>query len=616
MKPLYKLGFCLLCLFYSLQVYSQTDSAKEEAKKDHIEKVAEKDLTAKAAAFKTAKEVYEKELKTLLELTNSLDLKVPAQLTKVRSLKTEADAVITQAEVLHEYYLLKGVDKTTLNTHFDIPTGFKGTPPNLMGQTPKEPTTFMLLGEDNIFLKNDITKDDKKAKILNEILKEDSKIHLGDFWIPKDGAEIPVIFKCNGAMRKKMGKDNCEEKNKELPRYLKFKKIDLEIFEGNLVDIKVYLEGNGHVYLFENARSASLLRFTKQANWFTLRNRVELTYKEPSDDYAGYELKLADVLRYFSNSGRNFIPDDQTLAFPEMIDGEKANLENSNIYELHQNSSLSNVLDLRTYTDFLGLFGESPNGIAQIEGHASFFVIPSRLRGTSLSIFKKIKPYVSYARLDENDRQLIPERVENSGTENQNRFKVENGLDILQKSYLDLGVKIDVLSFKIKKEYPFEINTYGIVRYQIADLDIDPFDEPSMETPEITGEDITPETTNDDITAVNDNELNNYKAFGIGAGINFDFRRFRNFTFSHSIEYTRYNVNSINRFDNFINPENFWVFRNESDIAYHTGKQENNAIFVRLKVFDNKNPNVDSNFFQFQFGYKFSLGLQKVQAKN
>lgn len=612
MKSLYKLGFCLLCLFYSLQVYSQTDSTKEEEKK-RIEKKAETDLTAEAAAFKTAREVYEKELKTLLELTNSLDLKASPQLTKVRDLKTEADSILTKAEVLREYYLLKGVDETTLNTHFPIPIDFKGIPPILKNQ---EPTTLMLLGEDNIFLKTNITKNEKTANILNEILKEDSKIHLGDFWIPKDGAEIPVIFKCNGAMRKKMGKDNCEEKNKELPRYLKFKKIDLEIFEGNLVDIKVYLEGNGHVYLFENARSASLLRFTKQANWFTLRNRVELTYKEPSDDYAGYELKLADVLRYFSNSGRNFIPDDQILEFPEMIDGEKANLENSNIYELHQNSSLSNVLDLRTYTDFLGLFGESPNGIAQIEGHASFFVIPSRLRGTPLSIFKKIKPYVSYARLDENDRQLIPQRVENTGTSDEKDFEVQNGLDILQKSYLDLGVKLDVLSFKIKKEYPFEINTYGIVRYQIADLDIDQIDDGSMEVPEMMEMEEEMMEVDNVMMDTNDSELNNYKAFGIGAGINFDFRRFKNFTFSHSIEYTRYNVNSINRFDNIINPENFWVFRNESEIAYHTGAQGNNSIFVRLKVFDNKNPNVNSNFFQFQFGYKFSLGLQKIQAKN
>ena len=125
MKPLYKIGLYFLCVFFSLHAYSQTDYAKE----------AEKDLTAKGEEFKTAKEAYEKELKSLLELTNSLDLKASAQLIKVRDLKTKADAILTQAEVLHKFYLQKGVEETALDAHFKIPTDFKGIPPILKDQT-------------------------------------------------------------------------------------------------------------------------------------------------------------------------------------------------------------------------------------------------------------------------------------------------------------------------------------------------------------------------------------------------------------------------------------------------------------------------------------------------
>lgn len=603
MKSFYKLCCLIAILLSSICTYAQTDCTKE----------AEKDITEKKEVFETAKDLYEKEKKILDSLTTNLDEAAAEQLTKVRELKANANKIHAEIEVLREFYLLKGVSEEDLDSFFELQDAYKSDGDNLINQnTPSEDAkTYMVFGDDNIILKEDIIKDEKANSVLSDILKEDSKIHLGDFWIPKDGAEIPVTFKCNAALRKKMGRDHCEEKEEESPRYLKFKKVDLEIFEGSLVDIKVYLEGNGHVYLFENNLSASLLRFTKQANWFMLRNRVERTYRNEEDDFAGYEVKLADVLRYFSNSGRNFIPDDQILEFPKMIDGKQANEEEANIYELHQNSSLKNVLDLRTYTDFLGLFGESPNGIAQIEGHASFFVIPSRLKGTPISLFKKIKPYVSYARLDENDRRLIPQRVEDTGTSVEEDFEVQNGLDLLQKSYLDLGLKLDVFSFKIKKEYPFEVNTYGVVRYQIADLAIDQIEESDMM-------DMGGEMMEEDPTMIitNDSELNNYKTLGVGAGINFDFRRFKNFTFSHSIEFTRYNVSSFNNFENFRNPEDFWVFRNESEVAYHTGTNRNNSIFVRLKVFDNKNPDVDSNFFQFQFGYKFSLGLQRVQAKN
>ena len=43
------------------------------------------------------------------------------------------------------------------------------------------------------------------------------------------------------------------------------------------------------------------------------------------------------------------------------------------VYQLVQNTSLQNTVELRTYTDFLGLFNESPNGVVQIEGRAEFF---------------------------------------------------------------------------------------------------------------------------------------------------------------------------------------------------------------------------------------------------
>lgn len=605
MKSLYKLGFCLLCLFCSLQVYSQTDYTKE----------AKKDLTIKGAQFKTAKDIYEKEKKRLDTLSNNLDTLSITQLIKVRKLKITADSLITQAEIVRNFYIQKKVHKDSLDAYFTIPENFKGTPPNLTAETAnsEKAKTYIVFGEDKVLLQEDVIKDDKVAKIFQDILKENPQVQIGSFRIPKDGAEIPVFFKCDSRTRRYMEKSDCYEKEENSKRTLKFKSIQIEIYEGSLVDIKVLLEGNNDkVYLFENELPASLLRYTKQSKWFELKNRAEETFEETDNDFFGYRIKLADVLRYISKPGKNFIPDNQSLDFPKMINGKKTNSDAPSIYELKQSTSLNNFVNLRTYTDFLGLFGESPNGIAHIEGDAEFFIAPFRVPYTSLYFFKKIKPYVSYARLDENDRQLIPQRFENNGTAEQDIFEIRNDLDILQKSYLDLGFQLDVINFKIEKEYPFETNFYGVARYQVADINFD-------QNEENTTDDITDGSEDLEVnegTVQNIDQLNNYKALGLGAGVNFDFKRFDNFTFSYSAELIKYNVNSINDFEDFRSSNDFWVFRNEAEISYFAGNKKKNAIFVRLKVFDNIDSGDNSNFFQFQFGYKFSLGLQKIQAKN
>ena len=81
------------------------------------------------------------------------------------------------------------------------------------------------------------------------------------------------------------------------------------------------------------------------------------------------------------------------------------------------------------------------------------------------------------------------------------------------------------------------------------------------------------------------------------------------------MEFSRYNQDSYNNIEGIIEPDDFWVFRNEAEVSYYPASSKNNAIFVRLKIFDDLDSEEGSNFFQFQFGYKFTVGVQKVKSK-
>ena len=570
----------IILLFLSfISAYSQIDY-KSEAKKD---------LTEKKRKFDEKKTLYKKEKDSLKMLTDALSQIPQERLKKAKMLRKTLESLHEEAKTAVAFYEQKQVPKEDLDSYFKIPDEeyealIKNTQ-KVKDTEEYEDKVYLLFGTNQLIVKEDIIKDPTANSIFKNILETDSEIHLGDFWIPKDNAQIPITKiteKENTVKRRNSEKTKTVKVNDTTIRYLGFDKIELELFEGSLVDIKVYLKGeDGDVYLFENKLSISLIYYTTTSERFYLKNKARKTFQDNNKDFTGFKLRLSDVLRYFSKPGRNYIPDDQNFTFPLDLQKDKTNEKYANVYELYQSTSLENVLDLRAYTDFLSLFGDTPNGIAQFEGQAIFFINPYRIIHTSLFPFKKIKPYISYARLDDEDRSLTLELESINGTE-----RTINGLDQLQKSFLDAGVKLDILNFNIGKEYPFEVNIFGALRYQISRIELD-------------------STT-----------VENYNTLGLGSGINIDFERFDNFSFSYSSEFTNYSQDSFNDISGIIDPNDFWVFRNEAEVSYFPGTSKKNSIFLRFRVFNDLSDDIDSNFFQFQFGYKFSLGLQKVRSRN
>jgi hypothetical protein len=342
---------------------------------------------------------------------------------------------------------------------------------------------------------------------------------------------------------------------------------------------------NGYTlkYYFENRFPISLLRNTRNGKYNYLHCSF-ITSINPNNSYNSEENKensyitLKDVLQYYPNSGNNFVPDDQNLILP-VPNKENEDTVNRRVYQLVQDTSLQNTVELRTYTDFLGLFGSSPNGVVQIEGKAEFFISPFVFSNHSFFLIKKISPYVNCTKIDDTNRglTLVPSPIIGNTTST-----IKRPLEILEKSYLEMGFLLNITSFKFTKETPFKTNLYFPLRYNATFVN-------NIQT---------------------DNQ--NLKMVGYGLGLNLEFKRFSNFGFNYYLEFTRYNP--INQSEIIINPDKFWVFRNEAELFYYPGKSKNQSVFTRFRTFYNKSDDKDS-FFQFQFGYRFSIGAGNVKSK-
>lgn len=517
------------------------------------------------------------------ETLQSLAKKNVSNAEKLNGIKAEADVYVKYYEL--EYKENEDEELTSLIDYFkSIQIINTKASENDDDEDSKQPKIFYYFGKDDVIDENDsIFNNPKYDKILKNILSAKSKNYLGDFVIPRDEQIITIIKKEKLKKAEAEKADTTEnkmlgivKKNYEVfEKNVKFKSIKLHIEHGLIQDIKVLvLDDYGNELLFENSVPISLLKYSRIAfhNYLQFSTIISNNKDKPTNtDFLSYELRLSEVLMYINNPGENYVPHDLRLEFPTKTEGTIDNTDNSVKYKIEQDTALENVLNLRSYTDFLGLFGDSPNGIVQVEGKADFYLAPFNLPNTHNYLFKKISPFVNYARLDNDQKNLS---VTND--------TINNNLEILEKSFLSMGLDLDIFSFKFGKEFPFETAFYGTARYNISNIENE------------------------------NNEPVNYKSLSLGGGMRFDIRRFNNFGLTLKSELTTLNTNELNTLDFINNPRNFTVFRNEAEIYYHPSESANQAIFLRLNTFGNSSSGQREAFYQLQFGYRFSIGVNKL----
>ncbi|KAF9660461.1 hypothetical protein HBA12_09605 [Tenacibaculum mesophilum] len=442
-------------------------------------------------------------------------------------------------------------------------------------ETVEEPVTYSYFNE-NIIISEDINgaeRTSREKKVFNQVLKQvNQEAYFGDITIPKEGQEFCFY-------KKKSSNDTINKSDPvRLPlKKYKFKKIDIEIRDGSLADIQVLVEHKGSMLLFENYVGVSFLRYGYWASEnFLFYSQKQPTTNVDEKEFENLRIRLSDVLMYKYKIGNNYIPHDLTLELPkEDIDGNKTNLTAPATYQIKQDTYLDKIVELRAYTDFLALFGESDNGLVQLEGSAKFYVFPFSRQIFSSSMqyefLKSITPYVHYAKFEE-DKGLV---TATGGV-------IGNTLDLVEKRFLTVGGEVNLLEI-YQKNYPMKMNFFGTVDYNLTRVQ-------------------------------NDTQgVENLKALSYGGGISLSSKRFNNFGFNyklglHWFDYKSYNGSSTIDLD-FKVP----VVKNQAEVFYHPNKNPNQAIFARLVTYNYKGSESDEAFYQFQFGYKFSLGSRTVK---
>ncbi|TZG00018.1 hypothetical protein FW781_08845 (plasmid) [Chryseobacterium panacisoli] len=372
----------------------------------------------------------------------------------------------------------------------------------------------------------------------------------------------------------------------------KFKKLDVEIRDGYFYDIRVLVEdydGNSHV--FTNQIGLSILFFsqysTRKMMYYknSIRKNALVENQEYTDEKLNHlYINLSDVMNYTYKMGNHYIPHDLILELPEKPEENKVG---NATYQIKQETYLEKILELRAYTDFLTLFGGSKNGLAQIEGRAKFYLFPYPFRFFSsrrtlgqIEYFPSVSPYVNYSRFEKDSKYVStiydPEN---------NNFQIENNrnLGLIEKRYLTMGLDLEVLKWQ-NKSAPVSISLYGLVNYNISQVNI---------------------------SANEEEKIEDIKSMGSGGGLHLSAKRFNNFGFDYKADISWYNYRNFNTTKNIDLPSVIPVFRHEAEIFYHPNGNPNQAIFARLITFNYMGSNSQA-FYQFQFGYKFSIGNRAV----
>lgn len=563
------------------------------------EKETEKIFTDLNNSFKTEKVKLDSLIKNFKDLNEGITLgnfdqnitELSTKKKEIRKLEIIVDSIKEKAETYKNFYVYECKNRITKETDTKRKDSLKTIceklpkiidgwmkeikeyeKPELLTDDiqPKaeEAKVYMYFGKDKVINEDVIKEGTPQAEILKEVLSQKNETYFGDITIPKENQEF---YFCN------------YEKTKCKSETYKFNKIAVEIKDGSFSDIKVYVEYNGNTHIFENLKGVSILRYSSFAkdNYLFYKQSIVGSKTFKLDEMEKFTVRLGDVMVYDYKIGNNYIPSNLTIELPQKdSEDKKTNENNPAQYKIRQETDLDKVVEFRTYSDFLALFGDSDNGLVQIEGKAKFYFFPFPMQiknGMQCEVLNTVSPYVNYSRFDDDVRYV--------GL-NETKDNISTKLDLVQKRYLTMGLEANLFRLK-HKDFPVEVNLYGTINYQLSEVNF--------------GNDSIPNTEN-------------IKTLGYGGGLHISSKRLNHFGFDYKFEFTWYDYHNFNHFETLYLPEKLLpVIRNEAEVFYKSGA--NSAIFARLITFNNSSSKNNEAFYQFQFGMKFSIG-NRVVNKN
>lgn len=619
----------VLCLF-TLSLNAQDAAAPKPKKKltpkEVIDSTARAELKLKLKAIEDLIDKKHKEdddIKILnQELQNKdLDSTTRAQKTDkleklLASTKKDDSTIIAKCGEFKEH---KDFLKKYGNISQSLLDEFSDRSCRLYGPAPKKSidySKFIVIGDNDPVAAEDLFSNENTKKVLADVFSIDSKTNLGTFEIPGDNAFVNFYLENNDdsgnllkntnyakdedsyalSVKQMKTKDTITPISSEqqlrfigtVPEGALFKSIQIELREGGIVDTRLVLQSvdGKFEFYFEGIAPVSILNYTRRVKKSFLRfsHYVSLDGKGVYNENALKHLlvRYTEVLDYHPNAGSNYVPDDISYKFPSE---KEATMTDRRSYQVINKNHLQHVLDIRTYTDLLGLFGDEANGLFQIEGKADFFIHPFNHKRSAFYYFKKVSPYVRYSRFDDdNDFLQTDSVVTNMEAE---YFLNNKKLGLLERSNLEMGLDINLMNFRFSKELPFWMSVYSPLSYNVTKVRT---------------------------KATVDSNDANFKTLGFGLGADIEIRRFNNFGLNLGYELKGYSfIGDYSEF-NVSEPGYLKTQAVKAEVFYYPGLDKSNSIFLRMKSIRDISSGQDS-FFQLQVGYRFTLGIGAVKAR-
>lgn len=275
----------------------------------------------------------------------------------------------------------------------------------------------------------------------------------------------------------------------------------------------------------------------------------KLTHNQDENKY----VEIGDLLDYQMIGKYNTIPDD--IEFTLKASGSDTTIKKS---------SLLNI-DLKVFSDLLGVFNHEPNGLVQTEGELKLITLTRNFRNLRLFPFHYIEPYFNYSKLDSAYSHVSI-----------NPDSSINRMNILQRSNFTFGVKANTLKYYFDSGSFIELN----IGFQ--------YNQSSVYSPD-----------NKTKNTLSLNSLFFESAVSYRASKTIHFRYTPTF-YLQSVDITL-PVKHITNLDNN------WVLRHEFSLNFSISREnKNNMVFVRFNMFRNLTSSND-DYNQLQIGYFRSL---------
>lgn len=326
--------------------------------------------------------------------------------------------------------------------------------------------------------------------------------------------------------------------------------IRIHVVEGTIRKIYVF---SGTNYRFSNEQvPISITKFEDRLGDIFIEN----------GDHKKY-VYLGDILDYRKEGENTLIPDDVTFTLKPGSETNKKKIEKS--------SKLA--IDLKAYSDMLGVFDDKPNGLVQTEGSLKIITqTQNTIPNVPFYLFQYVQPYFGLARFDNTFKQtdiLADSTV--------------NRMSMLQRSSFTFGVNLNLLKYYTKNGGGVELN--GGYQYNRTDL-----------------------FRNTDSTklgvSLNSIFLRAPLKIKFSRNVGFNYTPaiyFQNPQFSTSTEYLK-------------NLSRNTIIQNEFFFFFNVDKNDkNNKVFIRFNIFSNLTEK-GNDYNQLQIGYERSLSdlLNKI----